>query len=70
MLLQDEYLISGITLSLILMSAILQQPYTLSSAQLAAFERDGYLVLHNLLDEEATLQLQSWFRKCTIGLLL
>lgn len=63
MLLQDEYLISGITLSLILMSAILQQPYTLSSAQLAAFERDGYLVLHNLLDEEATLQLQSWVQE-------
>jgi hypothetical protein len=34
--------------------------YTLSAAQLASFEKDGYLILSDLIPEDVLLQLKKW----------
>lgn len=42
------------------MAETLLKPYTLSEEQLASFDRDGFLILRDLLDEPTTKEIQQW----------
>lgn len=42
------------------MSTGLTQPYELSEDQLASYERDGFLILRDLLDQPMTEEIQAW----------
>lgn len=42
------------------MSTGLSQPYNLSDEQIASYERDGFLILRDLLDESTTKEIRAW----------
>lgn len=42
------------------MSETLLKPYDLSEDQLASFERDGFLIVRDLLDEDTKRKIQAW----------
>ena len=44
------------------MTAEADELYTISPAQLASYDRDGYLILHDALTPLAATQLQQWSR--------